>query len=401
MKNLLVAMSGGTTTVINATLAGLISKNKELKLFNKILVGIPGITGFLNENILDITNTSENKLNLMQFTPGSALTGTTRIKTLSDDELSSLGNKFLKYGIHGFVNIGGNGTIKQTKAIRNYIGDHIKVAAAPKTVDNDLGDSDCLDVLFTPGFPSCVNHWAKIATLLDIENEGSASHDKALVAQTFGRETGFLAGAIRVIDPLRKLPIAILLPEDQRPINEVIRYIDKLISKHGRAMVYISEGYDLGVLGTVHDATGQIMYGSSKSTSAQLLVDELIEKNIQARSYIPTVLQRQAIDDTLSIDRIVAFKQGCLIIKQFAEGNDSFLATIKKIISYKLEDSIDTIEFKNFNDYSRILKDEFIDKGKFDVSDAYLHYLNGILKLQSDSSLNYGYKDNTFLRSFS
>ena len=127
----------------------------------------------------------------------------------------------------------------------------------------------------------------------------------------------------------------------------------------------------------------------------------MIENNIQARSYIPTVLQRQAIDDTLSIDRVVAFKQGCLIIKQFAEGNDSFLATIKKSISHKLEDSIDTIEFNDFNDYSRNLKDEFIDKGKFDVSDSYLDYLNRILKLQSDSSLNYGYKDNTFLRSFS
>ena len=43
MNNLLITMSGGTTSVINATLAGLILKAQKSNLIDKIYVGFPGI----------------------------------------------------------------------------------------------------------------------------------------------------------------------------------------------------------------------------------------------------------------------------------------------------------------------------------------------------------------------
>ena len=61
-------MSGGTTTVINATLAGIIETAQSSAAFERILVGAPGIIGILNEQIFDVTDLSAADLLRLRFT---------------------------------------------------------------------------------------------------------------------------------------------------------------------------------------------------------------------------------------------------------------------------------------------------------------------------------------------
>lgn len=396
-KNLIVTMSGGTTTVINSTLSGIISEVKKSKEFDKVYAGFPGIEGILNDQVVDLTVLSDLCVSRLKHTPGSAAIGTTRVAVLSKDKITKIRDRFEYYGIKAHVNIGGNGTIKQTRQISAALSSDFMVAAAPKTVDNDLGDAACEDVFFTPGFPSCVNHWVKTLQLLNIENLGACTHDKVLVAQTFGRETGFLAGAARMVDPERQIPLVILLPEDQQPLNKVIDHIDDTVRRHGRALVVTSEGYTIGNMESVFDKTGQVMYGSGKTTAAQLLVDALINSGITARSYIPTVLQRQCIEDTMEFDLDIAELQGRYIVNAFERGESSFLATVKKPqgSSYK-NDLVDQIPFSSFSNYSRRLKDEFFNPGGFDVSDEYIKYLNFLFSV-SKYEQSYGFEKNRFL----
>ncbi|MRH79084.1 hypothetical protein GH984_10275 [Spiribacter sp. C176] len=395
-KNLLVTMSGGTTTVINATLVGIIRQAVEMKSYGRIFAGIPGITGLLNGSLMDLSSLNNEELEMLRRTPGSASIGTARMSILSGYELEALANIFEQYDIGAFINIGGNGTIKQTRAIASAIGKSVRVAAAPKTVDNDLGDPECRDVFFTPGFPSCVNHWAKVTKLLDIENAGAASHDRVLVAQTFGRETGFLAGAARIADPSRKAPLLLMLPEDPQPLDVLIGAVDDKLANAGRAVIVISEGYPVGDVGSVKDATGQTMYGSSRTTAAQLLVDHLLQAGISSRSYIPTILQRQAIDDTLDFDLDVAERQGRHIVQQLSEGASDFLATIRgPDVCVSSEDPIGTISFSEFTDFSRSMHGKFVSTQNFDVTEMYTSYLNRILKMSRFES-RYGYGTERF-----
>jgi ATP-dependent phosphofructokinase / diphosphate-dependent phosphofructokinase len=397
-RNLLVTMSGGTTTVINATLTGIVRQAMADSPYSRVLAGVPGIVGLLNGSLVDLTALTTADLERLRVTPGSASIGTTRVSILSTTELHSLAEVFEKHNIGAFVNIGGNGTIKQTRAIAAAIGDHVQVAAAPKTVDNDLGDPQCREVFFTPGFPSCVNHWAKVTQLLDIENAGAASHDRVLVAQTFGRETGFLAGAARITDPERLAPLLLLLPEDPQPIDAVLSAIEEKVSRAGRVVVIMSEGYPVGDVGSVPDATGQTMYGSSRTTAAQLLVEQLLSVGIQARSYIPTILQRQAIDDTLQCDLDVAAKQGAYIVQRLSAGDSGFLATVRDpAILAPGADPTGAISFKDFTEFSRRLHGDFIAARNFDVTDKYLDYLNRILQMSCFES-RYGYPPERFLR---
>ena len=95
MRNLLITMSGGTTSVINATLAGIISSAQQSPHIDKIYAGFPGILGFLAGKVLDLTDTTAKQRDIITYSPGSASIGTTRTKIFSNDELDILKDSFL------------------------------------------------------------------------------------------------------------------------------------------------------------------------------------------------------------------------------------------------------------------------------------------------------------------
>ena len=80
MKNLVVGQSGGPTSVINGSLAGVYFEAKRVG-FNKVYGMVNGIEGFLNENIIDLDEyfKDKNNLELLKRTPSSFL-GTCRFK---------------------------------------------------------------------------------------------------------------------------------------------------------------------------------------------------------------------------------------------------------------------------------------------------------------------------------
>jgi len=128
--NLLIAMSGGTTTVINATLAGIVSRAQSVGHWKHIYAGIPGIQGVMEERFVDLSVMSPNDLHRLRRTPGSATIGTTRVATLDSNDLELFKRVLDKWDIQSFVNIGGNGTIKQTRTISDYSEGTLQVSGS-------------------------------------------------------------------------------------------------------------------------------------------------------------------------------------------------------------------------------------------------------------------------------
>ncbi|MDD3013546.1 MAG: 6-phosphofructokinase [Candidatus Gastranaerophilales bacterium] len=377
-QNLIITMSGGTTTVINATLAGIIKAAKKCSEIDRIYAGYPGIIGMLTENILDLTDVTDNELERIYYTPASGLIGTTRVRPLDTSELIKLSEVFEKLNIGYFLNIGGNGTIKQTVQISDFLSNEFRCAALPKTVDNDLGDMEFEKVLFTPGFPSCANYWQHKVHIMNQENLGAHSHDKILIAQTFGRKTGFLAACARLGDTKRELPLIILLPEDQQGLDSVLNKIELTVKKFDRAIIVLSEGYDIDKIGERHDLSGQIMYSSSKETAAQLLVNHCTDQGFQARAFIPGFDQRSDILFTTAEDLQHSYNLGCFSVQRLFSGERNFLASISK---NKMSKSIEytTIPFSETKNYSRILPESWVAKGGFDVTDSFIEYAEPII----------------------
>jgi hypothetical protein len=210
--------------------------------------------------------------------------------------------------------------------------------------------------------------------MLNNENIGAHTHDKVIVAQTFGRKTGFIVGSIRLFDPERNLPLVLLLPEDQQSPQKVLGKIDDTLSRHDRAIVGICEGYDIDGYEFQYDKSGQEMYGSSSSSAVQELVNLCVKNNIQARGYNPTIDQRQNFDHTLASDREISYNIGREIINNFKLGSDHFFQSYGR-------DGFKLLPLSEVNSFSRCLKPEWVDLNNFDVTDKYVDYLEGFVNI--------------------
>ena len=69
MTNCIVAQSGGPSSVINATIAGIIKANQLNPLYEHVYGGLHGIEGILQEKFVDLTNMSEEENAILQQTP--------------------------------------------------------------------------------------------------------------------------------------------------------------------------------------------------------------------------------------------------------------------------------------------------------------------------------------------
>ena len=92
MKKLIVGQSGGPTSVINGSLAGVYYGAKK-KGFDKVYGMVNGIEGLLNDHIVDLDDyfKDKNNLELLKRTPSSFLELPISIGTPSDTGIYTLG----------------------------------------------------------------------------------------------------------------------------------------------------------------------------------------------------------------------------------------------------------------------------------------------------------------------
>tara|TARA_B110000967_G_scaffold40504_1_gene40442 strand:- start:499 stop:1626 length:1128 start_codon:yes stop_codon:yes gene_type:complete len=374
MKNSLILMSGGTTPVINSTLAGILKVLKKKKQI--VYSGFPGLDGVLKNKFINLSNFSYSKIKDMGHTPGSQYIGTTRVKKLSSDDIKKLNFILKRKNISNVINIGGNGSLKQSIHLSLKLPE-INFVSCPKTVDNDLGDSGFNKMLFNPGFASCVEIWKFFLKMINIENIGASSHDKIIISQTFGRDTGFICGSIRYWDKKKTLPIMLLLPEDNKNFSKIYNSAKKILKKKSRLMIFMSEGYKVGNIKPVYDKSGQIMYGSSGNTNCQLLSNKFIQKGIQSRIFNPTILQR-----VFKFRNNILHKKDNMIAQKIGEKAAKMILKNKRsiLVGYNKNHKIDLIEYKYCKNFSRKMPKNFILKNQFDVSKKYLEYLDRVLK---------------------
>ena len=108
MQNLLVVHGGGPSSVINASLYGVIEEAKKQGI-TKIYGASGGSEGILKENFWELETLTEEELQLMLRTPGSAI-GTSRY-ALNPEDYEKMPQIFKKYQIGYVLLNGGNGTM--------------------------------------------------------------------------------------------------------------------------------------------------------------------------------------------------------------------------------------------------------------------------------------------------
>ncbi len=279
-RNLIVAQSGGPSPVINSSLRGIIETARQMPAIGTVFGARHGIEGILKEELLDLSAQSPEEVALLRFTPAAGSIGTCRYKLKSNqtEDFDRVLEVLRVHQVGYLLYIGGNDSMDTADKIARLAherGLELVAVGVPKTIDNDVGDSEFRLIDHTPGYGSVARYWMHKVQEANEENAGSSPADPVLVMQAMGRKIGFIPAAARLADPTREMPLQIYLAESQCTLAQLADQVNDQLRRDGRCMVVISEGFDGGDLGAMKDSFGHTEYGASQSSVVQIVVNYL------------------------------------------------------------------------------------------------------------------------------
>jgi hypothetical protein len=119
------------------------------------------------------------------------------------------------------------------------------------------------------------------------------------------------------------------------------------------------------------------MYGTSRTTASQLLVNHCADIGIQARAFIPGFDQRSDITFVSDLDLKRAYTVGFRAVERLHKGESDFLSSISKTNESSVY--FTSVPFSEIDDYSRSLHLRWIWHGNYDVTDEYLEYVGQLI----------------------
>jgi 6-phosphofructokinase 1 len=384
-RNVVVAQSGGPTCVINNSLRGIIETcRRHPETFGALYAGHFGIEGILKEELLDLSATSHEEIALLRTSPAAGGIGTCRykLKKGQDQDFERVVDVFKAHDVGYFFYIGGNDsqdTAHKVSKLANESGLDLVATGVPKTIDNDLGDPEFTLLDHSPGYGSVARYYAHYIRQANEENAGSAPADPVLVIQAMGRKIGFIPAAARLADPERKLPLQIYLTESGLSLPRLGENVLRQLESHGRCIVVVSEGFDVGDLGTIRDSFGHVQFSSSQQTVAQVVVNYLNTLKFpvpgKARGQVPGTDQRNAIAYASEVDLEEAYGVGCHAVEVARRDGNGWMATIlrdRDRSGYSIH--YDKVPLEQVANSERFFPERWISSSRIDVTDEYLDY---------------------------
>ena len=254
----IIGQSGGRTSVINASAYGVIRTALDSEAITKVYGAEHGIKGVLNDRLIDMDQEDPAELELLPYTPSSAL-GSCRYKMadpdVDDTDYKRILEIFKKHDVRYFFYNGGNDSMDTCNKISKYmqkVGYECRVMGVPKTIDNDLFGTD-----HCPGFASAAKYIA--TSCMEVYHDARV-YDTGMICviEIMGRHAGWLTAAAGLATAMGAGPDLIYLPETDFDMDKFIAEVKKVYAERGNCMVAVSEG--------IHYADGSFV--SEAKTSA-------------------------------------------------------------------------------------------------------------------------------------
>ncbi|MCD6406094.1 MAG: 6-phosphofructokinase [Planctomycetes bacterium] len=331
----LVAQSGGPTTVINSSLCGVIEASLEADEIDGVYGAHNGVLGVLTEDLFDITKEKSETISGLRRTP-SAAAGSCRYKLKSLDEnrrdYDRILEVFKAHNIRYFFYIGGNDsmdTADKVAALAAEEGYHLRVMGVPKTIDNDLAETD-----HTPGYGSEVKYLATTVMESGRDTEALSTFDTCTVVEAMGRNAGWIAaGAAVAHRDDQDAPHLVYVPEIPFSLKRFIKDVKQTHKRLGRVVILASEGlkYASGEYITTQkgalakDAFGHVQLGGVAETLKSIIETEA---GLKCRYNKPGTAQRNAMHFASLTDSDEAYAVGAEAVRKAVAGQSGFMVTI-------------------------------------------------------------------------
>ena len=383
LRNMIVAQSGGPTCVINNTLRGIVETAREFDGIGTVYGARHGIEGVLKEELLDLTAQPAEEVALLRVTPVAGSIGTCRykLKANQQEDFERVIEVLRAHRVGYFLYIGGNDSMDTANKIAQLAqrrGLDLVAVGVPKTIDNDVGDSQFALIDHTPGYGSAAKYWLHMVQNATEENAGSCPADPVLVMQAMGRKIGFIPAAARLADPQREMPLQIYLAESPCTLQQLADQVNDQLRRSGRCLVVVSEGFDVGKLGEVKDAFGHTSFSSSQTTVAQVVVNHLNHVGLAAkgaaRGNVAGTDQRHSMAYASTVDLDEAYRVGQTAVELAARGQSGYMATILRSPGPVYHVRYDKVPLAEVANSERSFPKGWIAPSGCDVTDDFVRY---------------------------
>ena len=378
----IIGQSGGPTAVINKSLVGFIKEAVQAD-FDQVIGAKHGLQGMLKKDFVDLASLNESQLYGIGKTPAAAL-GSVRKKP-TDNDIEQLVEIFEKEGIRNFFYIGGNDSAETANLVSEgakKIGYEMKAFHIPKTIDNDLLETD-----HCPGYGSASRFVAHAFQGDDADNR---SLKGIKINVLMGRHAGWLTAA----STLGKSneddgPHLVYVPEKVFKIENFLKEVKEVYDSLGRCVVAVSEGihneegeYFLqtyakesgsGLAGKT-DSHGNIQLSGSGALGDTLtnLVSEHID-GARVRADTFGYLQRSFLADVSEVDAEEAERVGQYAVVASQE-RDSGSVILKRQFSEKYFCDVDVVDLHKVAKHTKDMPQEFLDESKPYVTNDFFEY---------------------------
>jgi len=388
-NNLLVAQSGGPSPVINSSLRGVVETAKAFPdRIGTVYAGWHGIEGVLKEELLDLSVQDEEEIALLRNTPAAGAIGTCRYKVKSNqqEDFDRILDVLRAHDIGYFLYNGGNDSMDTANKVAELArerGLDVLGVGVPKTIDNDVGDSEFKLIDHTPGYGSVARYWSHVVQNADEENRGACPSDPVLVLQAMGRKIGYIPAAARLADPKREMPLLIFLAESDLSMAQMADKVNEVVRARGRAIVVLSEGCDVGDLGFSKDSFGHAQFSASQLTVQQALVNHLNEHGVAARGSARGQTygtdQRDTAVYASTVDLDEAYRVGQKAVLLAVEGVSGYMSTILRQPGLIYNVRYDQVPLADVANSERTFPREWITDDCIDVTDDFVAYARPLI----------------------
>jgi len=382
MRNCIVAQSGGPSSVINATVAGVVKGNQLTQYYDHVYGGLHGIEGILEEKFYDLTDMSEEENLILKQTPSSAL-GSCRYKLKRENvaDFEKIFEIMEKYDVETLFYTGGNDSMDTVAALSEYAKNKgitgRRFVGCPKTVDNDLMHTD-----HCPGFASAAKFIATTASQT-WQDVNVYTRQEVFVLETMGRDAGWLAASAC----LSGIVDVLVLPEEVFDKELFLAQVKKSIEEKNKCYVVVSEGIKFAD-GTYvaageakNDGFGHAILGGAGNALKNMILDTNTAERVKVQD-LSTAQRCHASEQSL-IDVEESFKLGLSAMVRSQDG-----VFTGKMVGIKRKDTTEydveyfAIDADKVANFVKAFPEEWMLENYAGVSQEALDYLRPLVQGQ-------------------
>ncbi|WP_349827326.1 6-phosphofructokinase [Brevibacterium litoralis] len=321
-----ILTSGGDAPGLNAVIRGAVRKG--IRGYGYSFTGIrDGWRGLLEDDMFPLHQHDVRGLSGR----GGTILGTSRTHPYSDGGPDQMKQVMVRRGLDALIAIGGEGTLSGAARLANDEG--MNVIGVPKTIDNDLDDTD-----YTFGFDTAQ---AIASESIDRIRTTAESHHRCMVIEVMGRNVGWIALQAGMASGAH----AVLIPEFPQSYEQICEWVTSAWDRGRAPIVVVAEGFkpvgmDEEVSDRGTDKHGRVRLGGIGDHLAPIIEERT---GIETRPVTLGHLQRGG--SPTAFDRVLATRLGMAAVDIAHQGKWGHMAALSgtDIAHVQLKDAVDRL----------------------------------------------------------